>query len=73
MNYWGTAPGLLFEEGGKYVIVMPGVPKEMIGMMESFVINYLAQKSGGKVIKQRIFENNRDSRSISLRKVKRCG
>jgi nicotinamide-nucleotide amidase len=56
MNYWGTAPGLLFEEGGKYVIVMPGVPKEMIGMMENFVINYLAQKSGGKVIKQRILK-----------------
>ena len=55
-NYWGTAPGFLFEEGGKIVIVMPGVPKEMMGMMENFVINYLAPKSGENVIKQRVLK-----------------
>lgn len=55
-NYWGTAPGLLFEEQEKIVIVMPGVPKEMIGMMENFVINYLSQKSKGLVIKQRVLK-----------------
>lgn len=52
-NYWGTAPGFLFEENGKIVIAMPGVPKEMKGMMENFVINYLGQRSGKNVIKQR--------------------
>ncbi|MFN3134087.1 MAG: competence/damage-inducible protein A [Candidatus Kryptonium sp.] len=55
-NYWGTAPGFLFEEQEKIVIVMPGVPKEMIGMMENFVINYLSQKSKGLVIKQRVLK-----------------
>ncbi len=55
-NYWGTAPGFLFEEQGKTVIVMPGVPKEMMGMMENFVINYLSQKAKGLVIKQRVLK-----------------
>lgn len=56
MNYWGTAPGFLFEENGKIVIVMPGVPKEMMGMMENFVINYLSKKSTGSVIKQKVLK-----------------
>ncbi len=55
-NYWGTAPGFLFEEDGKIVIVMPGVPKEMQGMMDKFVINYLSQKSEGNVIKQKVLK-----------------
>ncbi len=55
-NYWGTAPGFLFEENGKIVIVMPGVPKEMMGMMENFVINYLSEKSTGSVIKQKVLK-----------------
>ena len=55
-NYWGTAPGFLFEEQGKTVIVMPGDPKEMMGMMENFVINYLSQKAKGLVIKQRVLK-----------------
>lgn len=55
-NYWGTAPGFLFEENGKIVIIMPGVPKEMMGMMENFVINYLSEKSTGSVIKQKVLK-----------------
>ena len=48
-NHWGTAPGFIFEEKGKIMIVMPGVPKEMIGMMESTVLNYLKKFSGGVI------------------------
>lgn len=69
-NRWGTAPGLLFEENGKIVIVMPGVPREMQGMMENFVINYLAEKSAGNVIKQRILKTTGIPESYLYEKLK---
>ncbi len=69
-NRWGTAPGFLFEENGKIVIVMPGVPKEMQGMMESFVINYLAEKSAGNVIKQKILKTTGIPESYLYEKLK---
>jgi nicotinamide-nucleotide amidase len=37
-NPLGTAPGMWIEKDKKYFTVMPGVPYEMISMMESFVI-----------------------------------
>ncbi|MCS7228478.1 MAG: competence/damage-inducible protein A [Candidatus Kryptonium sp.] len=69
-NHWGTAPGFLFEEQGKIVVVMPGVPKEMIGMMENFVINYLAQKATGNVIKQKVLKTTGIPESYLYEKLK---
>lgn len=46
-NSRGTAPGLYIEKDGKTFIVMPGVPFEMEGMMEKFVIPRLVEKMGG--------------------------
>ncbi len=69
-NRWGTAPGFLFDESGKIVIVMPGVPKEMQGMMENFVISYLAEKSTGNVIKQRILKTTGIPESYLYEKLK---
>jgi nicotinamide-nucleotide amidase len=43
-NPRGTAPGFFIEEKKKIVIVMPGVPYEMKGMMESFVIPQLIKR-----------------------------
>lgn len=37
-NHQGTAPGMWFEEDGHIFISMPGVPYEMISMMEGFVL-----------------------------------
>ena len=37
-NPMGTAPGVLFESGDKRVICMPGVPREMERMMDSWVV-----------------------------------
>ena len=37
-NKRGTAPGMLFKKEGKIFISMPGVPHEMKGMMEDYVI-----------------------------------
>ncbi len=42
-NSKGTAPGMWFEERGKIWISMPGVPHEMMEMMNSFVLPKLLQ------------------------------
>ncbi len=41
LNRLGTAPGMLFEQNGKYVISMPGVPAEMKNMFEKYALNLL--------------------------------
>lgn len=50
-NIAGTAPGLLFQKNEKYFFVMPGVPAEMMAMMESFVIPFLREKRAYKIKK----------------------
>lgn len=42
-NKRGTAPGMWFEKNGKIYVSMPGVPHEMQGMMESYVLPQLKQ------------------------------
>lgn len=42
-NCRGTAPGSWIEKNKKIFISMPGVPQEMIGMMEDFVIPKLVE------------------------------
>lgn len=43
-NNVGTAPGMWFEQDGKIVISMPGVPYEMKAMMENFIIPELQNR-----------------------------
>jgi nicotinamide-nucleotide amidase len=43
-NEFGTAPGIWIEKENKIFIAMPGVPYEMNGMMQSFVIPNLSEK-----------------------------
>ena len=42
LNKKGTAPGMWFEREGKIFVSIPGVPYEMKGMMEDFVIPALS-------------------------------
>jgi nicotinamide-nucleotide amidase len=44
-NPIGTAPGMLFEKEGKLIISMPGVPFEMMAIMETAVLPLLKQQS----------------------------
>ncbi|HOI29992.1 MAG TPA: competence/damage-inducible protein A [Melioribacteraceae bacterium] len=54
-NGRGTAPGFWIEKGKKVFVAMPGVPYEMKGMMESFVIPQLEERIGlRKVFKKTI-------------------
>lgn len=42
----GTAPGVVIEDNGKMVILLPGPPKELSAMFESKVIPLLSAKTG---------------------------
>lgn len=52
-NPIGTAGGMLFEEGEKSLIVLPGVPYEMKEMLDRTVVNLLATKVRGQTIRHR--------------------
>lgn len=57
-NKRGTAPGIWIEKDNKIFVVMPGVPFEMKGMMEEFVIPKLSEitRNNGLVIKKLILQ-----------------
>ena len=43
-NPVGTAPGFIAEKGGKHIITLPGVPRELKFLTQAFVIPYLREK-----------------------------
>ncbi|NIM03585.1 competence/damage-inducible protein A, partial [bacterium] len=49
-NDVGTAPGIIFEEKSKIVILLPGVPREMKKMMDERIVPYLAAKTKNREI-----------------------
>lgn len=51
-NQNGTAQGMWFERNGKITVSMPGVPYEMKGMMESFVLPELRKKNDLKIVQR---------------------
>jgi len=48
-NPRGTAPGWWVERGGRIIVAMPGVPREMYHMWENEVIPKLASFTGGLI------------------------
>lgn len=52
-NEMGTAPGMLFEKEGKWIISMPGVPFEMQGIMTNEVLPRVKKHFAGGVIAYR--------------------
>lgn len=53
-NSRGTAPGFWIERGKKIFVVMPGVPYEMKGMMEGFVVPRLEDMIGSRKVIQKM-------------------
>ncbi|MFI5207345.1 MAG: competence/damage-inducible protein A [Gemmatimonadales bacterium] len=47
-NPRGTAPGLWIEDGARLVVLIPGVPKEMRGLLAEEVIPRLLRRTGGQ-------------------------
>ena len=62
-NPVGTAPGLQFEENGKHIFVMPGVPMEMKHMMTGSVIPFLCRTLQLQRFEVRVFRTTRISES----------
>ncbi|MFQ6040332.1 MAG: competence/damage-inducible protein A [Candidatus Poribacteria bacterium] len=52
-NTVGSAPGLIIEVDSKYIIAMPGVPREMMRMCEDVIFDWIAEKSGVGTIKSK--------------------
>ena len=50
----GTAPGVIMEQDGKHVILMPGPPNEMIPMFESSIVPYLSKLQDGVIFSQTV-------------------
>ncbi len=55
-NDYGTAPGILVEEGEKRLIALPGVPREMRGIFKEEVTPYLRKAFGtaSAVVRRRL-------------------
>ena len=57
-NKWGTAPGMIIEgEGelfGKCAILLPGPPREMRGMFDFYVTEYLASRTECRIVSRNI-------------------
>ena len=47
-NPVGTASGFLIEDGMREFVFLPGVPREVEAMTESFIIPHLREQSGSK-------------------------
>jgi len=53
-NNYGTAPGIVFVDGEKMAVLMPGVPREMKPMMKNQVMPLLAKLVNGVIVSRYI-------------------
>ncbi len=53
-NANGTAPGVIMEENGKSVILLPGPPNELIPMFEKDIVPYLHEKTPDVIYSQTV-------------------
>lgn len=53
-NKNGTAPGIIMEEDGKVVIMLPGPPNEFVPMVDDQVVPYFLKKGTNDVIYSRV-------------------
>jgi len=54
VNEWGTAPGMSVRVGEAQVYVFPGVPREMAGMFDRYVVPRLAGQTGRVILTETI-------------------
>lgn len=69
-NLRGTAPGVHIDQDGRELFIMPGVPFEMYGMMESYVIPRLRERTGGVVIRSRVLRVTGEGESTVEARIK---
>lgn len=69
-NHRGTAPGVHLEHQGRAVFIMPGVPYEMKGMMEDYVVPALRERAGLAVIRSRVLRVTGEGESAVEARIK---
>lgn len=55
-NSFGTAPGIILETEGRFLILLPGPPKELKPMFANHVIPRLLGVTGGVVLRRRVLK-----------------
>lgn len=70
-NKLGTAPGLWFNEKGKIVVSMPGVPHEMRGMMNDVVLPKLFEINNHEVLVHKFILTIGIAEAILAEKIER--
>jgi len=55
-NHRGTAPGLWIDQGDRGVLLLPGPPREMQPMLESFIHAVLAARTSGRRLHRRVLK-----------------
>jgi nicotinamide-nucleotide amidase len=54
-NHFGTAPGQWIEDSGRYVALLPGPPRELKPIFETFVLPKLRAAAGGRRMVSKLF------------------
>lgn len=57
-NPIGTAEGLMFEDEGKYVFSLPGIPREMKEMVKQSIIPFLKERSNSDPIQVHFYRTS---------------
>ncbi|MBC8491108.1 MAG: competence/damage-inducible protein A [Candidatus Marinimicrobia bacterium] len=68
-NKHGTAPGMFFRKHDKLCFSTPGVPREMKGMMDDFIIPMLLRENRGSGIRYRIIRTVGIGESYAAEKI----
>ncbi|MFZ4622143.1 MAG: competence/damage-inducible protein A [Bacteroidota bacterium] len=68
-NNVGTAPGMMFEQNGKFFFVMPGVPFEMKEMLDNWIIPFLLKKNDGSVVLHRTLKTTGIGESMLAKEI----
>lgn len=55
VNEWGTAPAMMFDTGSGMVVSMPGVPVEMKGLMQKYILQEIQNRFDLPAIEHRTF------------------
>lgn len=69
-NPIGTAPGCVFINDKKYIVVMPGPPKEFIKMFKEQVVPFLKKISGNDIIVSKTIKTFGISESLLGEKIR---
>ncbi|HLP17223.1 MAG TPA: nicotinamide-nucleotide amidohydrolase family protein, partial [Bacteroidota bacterium] len=68
-NMNGTAPGMMFEVNGKYFFSMPGVPYEMRGMVDDFIVPLFRSKNVDTVVLHRTLKTTGIGESLLAERI----